>query len=272
MKSFLSLKVFQIFSWCCLSIFFLPIFFVFLFFNEVQATTSSNQQNFWKLKPGKPGFTQSYQKILTDANYTESLFEVKPIRLPSLTELLTLDEEPSNTKKKSSSKSSKKVKEKDFQETKTLALYLIKKYEGFYSYRYRCPGGIRTIGYGLTQDGIKTCQAYGYLLKYKLPSKMSQSEAERILIEAIIPAHMQMIDKYVKVKLTPKQKAVLISFAYNCGEKALIKVVSGPGRLNEGNYKSIEQILPLYRKANGKVLKGLEKRRAEEIAIWKSLT
>jgi len=49
----------------------------------------------------------------------------------------------------------------------------------------------------------------------------------------------------------------------------LRKLVNGHDRLNSGNYKSIEKVLPLYRKAGGKIREGLEKRRAWEIMLWK---
>ena len=76
------------------------------------------------------------------------------------------------------------------------------------------------------------------------------------------------VKKYVKVPLTHGQYACLVSFTFNCGEGNLKNLVSGKDRLNSGNYKSVERLLPLYRRANGKILKGLIKRRAWELELW----
>ena len=77
------------------------------------------------------------------------------------------------------------------------------------------------------------------------------------------------VQKEVNVKLSKNQLNALTSFAFNCGMSNLRKLVNGHDRLNSGNYKSIEKVLPLYRKAGGKIREGLEKRRAWEIMLWK---
>ncbi len=72
----------------------------------------------------------------------------------------------------------------------------------------------------------------------------------------------------VKVDLTEYQLNALTSFAFNLGMTNLKTLINGENRLNSGNYKSIEKILPMYRKAGGKVREGLVKRRAWELSLW----
>ena len=133
----------------------------------------------------------------------------------------------------------------------------VKFYEGFHSRPYICPGGVRTIGYGFTGT-------------YAKRKSIDKKTADRILREEI-KNHIAIVRNNVKVKLTPHQEMALASFTFNCGEGALKKLVNGKGRLNDGNYKSIEVLLPQYRKANNRVLKGLVNRRQWELKFWKGL-
>ena len=56
----------------------------------------------------------------------------------------------------------------------------------------------------------------------------------------------------------------LVSFTFNCGAANLRSLLRNGRR----NRSQIAEILPLYRKAGGKVLKGLERRRAAEKALF----
>ena len=127
-------------------------------------------------------------------------------------------------------------------------------FEGFYSRPYTCPGGKRTIGFGHTGE-------------YSKLNFVSRDKARNILLEEL-REHRKKVLTIVEVPLTENQIAALTSFTFNCGEGSLRKLVSGPNRLNSGNYESVSKILPLYRKANGKVLKGLENRRTWEKELW----
>lgn len=136
-----------------------------------------------------------------------------------------------------------------------LTLDGVKSFEGFYPTTYRCPAGVKTIGYGFTGDITKV-------------GKMSKKEADIYLMKEF-QSYVLIVEDTVKVPLTSNQLYALASFTYNCGEGSLKKVVNGAGRLNSGNYKSIEKLLPKYNKANGKVLEGLTKRRQWEVKMWK---
>lgn len=132
----------------------------------------------------------------------------------------------------------------------------IMSFESFRSKPYVCPAGVLTVGYGHTGK-YANCN-------------MNQSTAEELLREEIEEAK-QIVLRNVRVKLTEHQLASLTSFTFNCGERNLIKLVSGSNRLNAGNYKSVERTMPLYVYADGKKLRGLETRRGWEVSLWKGI-
>lgn len=132
----------------------------------------------------------------------------------------------------------------------------IMKFEGFRAHPYRCPAGVITVGYGHTG-------------KYASQS-MTRDRAQQIL-RAEIEESRLIVLKTVKVKLSEQQLAALTSFTFNCGQHNLRTLVNGHGRLNSGNYESVEKIMPLYVKADGKNLRGLVHRRSWELELWKGI-
>lgn len=131
-------------------------------------------------------------------------------------------------------------------------------FEQYFPTTYICPAGVPTIGYGFTDK--------------KLIDKnfVSLPDALRIL-DAKLKAHCNIVRKHVKVELTEPQMYALASFTYNCGEGNLLQLISGKDRLNAGNYDSVIQLMPKYRTSKGKVLRGLERRRAWEVNLWKQI-
>ena len=132
---------------------------------------------------------------------------------------------------------------------------MVKHFEGFYGKSYTCPAGFKTIGYGFTEK------------KFLSKGSISEKESSNIL-ESKLRSAEKDVERIVKVPLTPYQKCALVSFTYNCEVHNLTKLVSGPKRLNGGNYNSVAKLLPLYNKGGGKTLKGLTKRRAQEVLMW----
>ena len=128
-------------------------------------------------------------------------------------------------------------------------------FEGFKPRPYYCCAGVRTIGYGCTDKRVTN------------KSWISEKDARALLLREVGEVRKK-VEKEVKVELSENQLNALTSFAFNCGFSNLRKLVNGKDRLNSGNYKSVEKILPLYRRAAGKVRKGLERRRAWELALW----
>jgi len=130
----------------------------------------------------------------------------------------------------------------------------VKHFEGFRSEAYTCCGGKRTIGYGHTGKSVSK-------------GIISEREASELL-EAELLENKKIVLSIVKVPLTKNQLAALTSFTYNCGRGALYQLVSQEGRLNDGNYDSVAEVLPMYRKAGGQIRKGLVKRRSFELELW----
>lgn len=129
-------------------------------------------------------------------------------------------------------------------------------FEGYYKQRYYCAGGQATIGYGCTNPKIVS------------KGHVSRSYAKEVLSKELATARDQVL-RVVSVDLNSHQLNALTSFTFNCGLSNLKKLVDRPGRLNDGNYESVEVILPKYRKAGGHVRKGLERRRDWELKMWR---
>lgn len=130
----------------------------------------------------------------------------------------------------------------------------VKSFESFREEAYTCSGGKRTIGYGHTGEAVHK-------------GIISKREATELLHDELWETR-QVVLSIVKVPLNDYQLAALTSFTYNCGRGALYQLVSQEGRLNDGNYDSVSQVMPMYRKAGGKIRKGLVKRRAFEVKLW----
>lgn len=140
-------------------------------------------------------------------------------------------------------------------------LELIKKYEGFYAKPYLCPAGIPTIGYGTTFN-----RKLGR--KVRLTDKpITKQEAEELL-RLDMAYFEQGVDRYTTDAVTQQQFDALVSFAYNCGlgnlqrSTLLRKVNAHP------NDRSIANEFTRWNRANGRVLKGLTKRRQDEAKLY----
>ena len=132
----------------------------------------------------------------------------------------------------------------------------VKFFEGFRPKPYFCCAGVKTIGYGCTDKNIVS------------RGVISENSASYILNKNLKIIQCKVLEE-VNVPLSDSQLCALTSFAYNVGMSNLKKLINGPNRLNEGNYESVENIMPKYRIAAGKVRKGLVKRRAWEVSLWK---
>ena len=133
-------------------------------------------------------------------------------------------------------------------------LRLIKQFEGCRLTAYKCAAGVWTIGYGHTSGVHKGM-------------KITQAQADAYLV-----ADCQKFANYVDdpayvpitASLNDNQRDALISFAFNCGQRNLIKLCTGR------NAAQIATAIPKYNKAAGKVLAGLTRRRAAEVELFNS--
>lgn len=134
-------------------------------------------------------------------------------------------------------------------------LELIKKFEGFRATPYICPGGKLTIGYGkVIKEGEYT--------------SITKDQAESLL-RSTVSSFERSLQKYVKVPLNQNQYDALISFIYNVGagnfsKSTLVKL------LNSGDYNGAANEFLKWVKSDGKVLRGLQRRREEEKALFLS--
>ncbi|MBD5524584.1 MAG: glycoside hydrolase family protein [Lachnospiraceae bacterium] len=130
---------------------------------------------------------------------------------------------------------------------------LIKRYEGCRLDAYKCPAGVWTIGYGHTGD-VKSGQ------------KITQAQAEAILIADLEKFEKKVNIFYNKYRWTQNEFDALVSFAFNLG--SIDQLTAGGTRSRE----VIAEKMLLYNKAGGKVLSGLTRRRQEERALFLSIS
>lgn len=135
----------------------------------------------------------------------------------------------------------------------TKAIKLIKKYESLQLKAYTCAGGKATIGYGATGPDIT------------LGMEWTEEQAnQRLILD--VNKFAQGVAK-ICPESTPLQHGAMVCLAFNIGLGAFKK--SSVARLhNAKKYAEAAQAFALWNKANGKVLKGLVKRRAEEAAMY----
>lgn len=128
---------------------------------------------------------------------------------------------------------------------------LIKSFEGCRLEAYKCPAGVWTIGYGHT-TGVKA------------GDKITQSEADEYLRNDLA-IYEKAVLRYDSIyHFNQNQFDALVSFTYNCG-------IGNLKNLTQNGKRTIAQIsakLPLYNKAGGVILRGLQRRRAAEKELF----
>ncbi|NHB89720.1 lysozyme [Photorhabdus tasmaniensis] len=134
-------------------------------------------------------------------------------------------------------------------------LKALKRYEGCSLTAYRCPAGVLTIGYGHTR-GVKP----GNVIK--------EQQATRFLLEDLAPVYLK-IESNVKVSLTQGQFDALCSFIFNCGTGAFVRSTLLK-KLNAGDYKGAADQFMRWNQAGGRILPGLDARRASEKLMFLS--
>lgn len=123
---------------------------------------------------------------------------------------------------------------------------LIKKYEGLKLTCYKCPAGVKTIGYGHTGSDVY----FGMTI--------TEEEAEALLRD-----DLRRFERHVEsyndcYGWTQNEFDALVSFAFNVGN---IRDLTYNGIRSK---KMIAEKMLNYNKAGGKKLAGLVKRRQEE--------
>lgn len=141
----------------------------------------------------------------------------------------------------------------------SIARKLIKEFEGVELRAYLDPIGIPTIGVGSTigLDGTPV----------KIGASITELQAWQ-LFDRDGAKFMNAINSLVKVPLTGKQVAALLSFTYNVGDGALaastlLKLINAGA-----SHAAIAEQFMRWCKAGNQVLSGLERRRKAEVSLW----
>ena len=133
---------------------------------------------------------------------------------------------------------------------------IIKQFEDLRLEAYKpTPNDVWTIGWGHTKTA-------------KPGMTITRDEADALFYLDVKWAE-EVVDKLVKVDLNDNQREALVSFVFNIGEtnfrsSTLLR------KLNAGDYEGAANEFPKWKFQKGKVLKGLVRRRAEEMALFMS--
>lgn len=137
-------------------------------------------------------------------------------------------------------------------------LNLIMKHEGLRLKAYRCPAGVWTIGYGHTRSVY--------------PGQTITEAEARELLRADVMALREKLDELCRLvgglELSDNRIAALISFAYNVGFRALKRSTLWLKVVINQDEPTIADEFARWKYADGKVMPGLIKRRAEEAALY----
>ena len=136
-------------------------------------------------------------------------------------------------------------------------LDLIKRFEGFSPEIYTCPVGYPTIGYGhLVLDRERDRFAGG----------ISREEAEELLKRDVLWAEKGVL-RLISVPLTDGQFDALVSFTFNLGTGALQRSTLRR-KVNREEHAQVPREFMRWVWAGGRKLKGLIKRRTDEILLY----
>lgn len=136
---------------------------------------------------------------------------------------------------------------------------LIKHFESFSPKMYICAAGCQTIGYGTVIDTKEE--------EYLRTSVLTPKAAEELL-KIELEYYQRKVSQMVKPLILQCQFDALVSFAFNCG----LENLRGSTLLKKVNTNPKDPSIPVefgkWKFANGKVLAGLQRRRAAEAFLY----
>lgn len=135
-----------------------------------------------------------------------------------------------------------------------IAANFIRQHEGCQLRAYQDGGGIWTVGYGATGTDINKDTVW----------TLEQAEQR---LESDIDRFQVAVRYLVKVPLTPKQEAALISFVFNLGPASL-KTSTLLTVINQKDWLSVPAEFIRWDHVNGNPDKGLLLRRLHEAALF----
>jgi lysozyme len=151
-------------------------------------------------------------------------------------------------------------------------LHMIRHHEGVRQKPYKCPAKLWTIGVGHVlypeQGKLKIDQRDAFPLRPEDSRIFSMEE-----VDAILRADLQRFERgvhtYCPCDLTQGMFDALVSFSFNVGLGTLQRSTLRQ-KLLRGDKEGASQELLKYCMAGGKILKGLQKRRIDERAVFLS--
>jgi len=145
--------------------------------------------------------------------------------------------------------------------TNEAGLNLIKEFEGLRLKAYRCPAGVKTIGYGTT--------IYPGGNPVQMGDRCTEEEATEYLRSDIVKFE-NSVKLLINAELNENQFSALVSFTYNLGAGNLKKSTLRR-RLNADDLDVGDEFLK-WNKAGGRVLSGLTRRRYAEKELYETPT
>jgi len=147
---------------------------------------------------------------------------------------------------------------------------LIKHFEGCHFKPYLCPALLWTIGYGHVlypeQNRLPLAERKAYALHQAHNREWSQEEVDDLLKKDLKRFELG-VTRLITVPLKQCEFDSLVSFAFNLGLGTLQRS-SVRSKLNRGDKESAIDTLLKYCRAGGKILKGLQRRRAAEADLF----
>ena len=150
-------------------------------------------------------------------------------------------------------------------------IQLIKSFEGCHNQPYRCPAVLWTIGYGRVlypdQARLKTDQRANYPLRSEHNRLWNADEIDSLLEADLLRFSAGVLRLCPAAADNQCHMDAMVSFAFNVG---LGNLQSSTLRMkyNRGDYDGAADEFLKWNKAGGKVLRGLERRREAERALF----
>jgi lysozyme len=148
---------------------------------------------------------------------------------------------------------------------------LIKHFEGCHFNPYLCPANLWTVGYGHVlypkQNRLKLHERKTFSLHKEDDRKWSEKEVDDLLRHDLQRFERGIHRLLPSVPLKQNQFDALVSFSFNLGLGTLQRSTVRSALLRGDEERAIDTLL-LYRRAGGKILRGLERRRAKEAELF----